>query len=561
MIPRLGAYSLFRGHKLILQTKTTVAVLQNFVPSRMEKIVAEKSFEPKVDRVLSDLYTGQSENRVEAEVTLPDYKEAAGRIVRVQASSRITEKNASIQNFVAVCEMEGIVSFHVLYLAEGEGESARIASHLVQETFSQSVKIPLGDESITADEVCLQVDLQTENVICKLLGPRKMNLRCEVKMNLNLKGNRDFISYEDFPDEKIFLQKKEWTVSRLQQVCKEKIDLTECISLPSAYPAISEILQMNVDLFCRHVKASEGGIRFSGSSDLRCTYLSQEENRLVSFYQPVEFEKNIGIFHCTENSICRVILTPTFLRANPNVNGEGEMKEICFEIGCSAEIFVFEPVPLSSAEDVYSTKCRLHTEKRGQTCEEILQNMDFSVSQKVTLPKGDSVFVRAEDVSATSRFLHSYVEGQNIVLEGKAFISYLGYDGEGRVHSSQFSHDFKVSVPLESGWDLAETEEARIEVIGICREADLIPRGEEMDLRYEICGTLSLFSHHTSSCLTLVEEKEEYSDSERGLIFYYPEKDEGFWQVCKKFHVAPQCIYGEGDLEEKMPDVVRILLS
>lgn len=510
-------------------------------------------------RYLGEFYAGEGKCRVEAETVLPDYKEAAHRILRVDTKTRVNSKNVYTQGQSVICEVEGVAVFHFLYLSDRQREKGIPSSYLAQENFSYTFKIP-SEENVDPDEVIAVVDLKTENPSFKLLGPRKISARCDVVIRLNAKCNHLFSYYSNALPEDIQTKRREINVSSLVAIYQKEMTFAETIALPESAMPIGEICEMDVDLFSKKISTENGGIRFSGSCDVSCSYVTQGEESLVSFYQPIEFEKNLGLEACTEDLVCQVVMTPNFLKATADINENGENKNIHFEIGCTAEVRLFSNEKMEVLEDVFSTDTHLELETKSVFPEEIVLSSDFVVPLRASLEKEEKIS-RAEGIRSHVDFKNCYLEEGKIAVEGKLSVHYLGVREEGDLVHLENGYDFKVHLPAEIGILPENIRDCRIEISGGARGVDLDPAGEKLELRFEICGQVMLLCRRQIQTVSEIERGEKRKRKDHGILFYYPEKGEDLWSVCKQYAVSPRALQEENEMEgDLLPRVIRVTL-
>ena len=365
---------------------------------------------------LEDLYSGEGKSRVESEVILPDYKEAAQRILRVDCKSRVNSKNIYPGSNQLICEVEGVCNLYLLYFSELKGDHGIPCSFSVQEPFSYTFKIPTKGESRSPEELAAILEIRTENLSHMLLGPRKIAIRSDLSLTLNIKHNAPFDYYSDTFPKDICTKTVPISAARLLETYSEEMNFSETISLPKASLAIGEISEMEVELFAHRIIPTEGGIRLQGSCDVHCNYTAQDEESFVSFYQPIDFERNLGIASCSQSSFCEVFLTPNFMKATTDINEEGENKNILFEIGCTAEVFVFENQRFDVATDLFSTESFLETERAEISLEEIALKNEFCIPYKNSVSFREKGIVRAEAIRCRADFQNAYQEGEGISI-------------------------------------------------------------------------------------------------------------------------------------------------
>ena len=521
--------------------------------------MADEILEREVKQKLSDLYAGEGRVRVESEIVLPEYKEEAQRILRMTTLTRVNSKNVYLRAQNLICEVEGTVSFQVLYLTDRRGEKGVISSFLSQENFSYTFKIPYHGEEMDTDQVTAFVELVPEGAVSKLQGPRKISTRCDVAVALDLKCNTPVALYPAFVAQDIKTSGKKAGIARLAAVHTEEMNFSETISLPKAYLPIQEVCEMDVSLIAQNVKAEEGGVRFTGLCDLHCSYTAQGEDLFVSFYQPIEFEKSVGVADVTSSHFCQIHMTPNFLKASTDVNEEGENKNILFELSFTCEVLAFENQETDVVEDAFSTESDLVIRKEREQLEEILGMSDFSVTVRDSVPlKNPSVF-RAEGILSSVEFKNSYWEEGKIVMEGKLSYRYLGVEETGEMKNYEESYDFRCDWTPEK-FSLPAGEECRIEISGLVRSLDLEPEGEKMRLRFDLGGSVTVYLCRSVEIVSDMERGEKWNSARGGILYVYPQEGESLWDIAKKYHVAPEEISRENGLEGvDLPTFLRVL--
>ncbi|MBR2615706.1 MAG: DUF3794 domain-containing protein [Clostridia bacterium] len=520
--------------------------------------MATESFERFSQKVLGEIYSGRERCRVETEATLPDYKEAALSILRADARCSVTRQTLSLQGQSLVCEVEGSVHLHVLYLTERQGEKGVPSSFSVTEPMNHTVRIPLKGQ-VDPGEIDAFLDLKAQSVYPKLLGPRRIHLRCEMDLDLTLKKNTELFLYSDPPLSSVHLKKRPVRMASLVSVCREEIDFSETISLPKAYRSIGELCEMNVDLFSKSCTPQEGGVRIAGSCDLCCTYVSEEEEELVSFYQPVEFEKSIGIPECTPDLIPSIHLAPRLLKAVTDVNEEGENKNVFFELVVTAEIRLYRNDFCEVPEDAFCEDAELILEEEETGCEELLRSQEFTQSEKGSISSSD-VPERIEALRWNTEFKNSYLESDGIVLEGRVDLCFLSLRSDGELIPTERALDFKTKIPADLSEIPEDARDLRIEVCGGVRALDLVPRDGGLEARFEVCGTVLVFCRHRFVNLSSMKIGEALPEKGRGICFFYPQKNDTLWTLCKEAGVSPEAVCLENGLEaaDPLPRVLHV---
>lgn len=520
--------------------------------------MGEEMFEKVNRQKIGDLYSGEGRCRVESEMVLPDYKEEAQKVIRIDPCARVNSKNIYVKGQEIFCEIEGVVSFNFLYRTSGEKEV--ISSFLSRENFTYSFKIPKPSEEFDPAEIASFVELSVEGENAKLQGPRKISARCDVSVFLDIKWNRSIclLGEADFDD--IVTKCSKVKMARITANHTEEMNFSETIVLPKAYLPIKEVCEMDVNLFAQNVKAEDGGVTFTGFCDLHCGYTAEGEEDYISFYQPIEFEKKIGIPSVVSGNNCKVQMIPNFLKASTDINEEGENKNILFEISFTLEVTSFENQECTLIEDAFSTETELNLKRENDSVEELVGMKDFSVTLKESVPyKNSKKIFRAEGIKTAVDFKDCYLDEDKIVLEGKLFYRYLGMMENGEIENFDDSLDFHCQISPD-GMAIPNGKECRIEVYGLPRSLDIDPDDEGLRLRFDLTGMILVFCKHHISPVVSAERGDEIERESDSILYVFPEEGESLWSLSKKYHISPEKLKEENRVEdEKIPSFLRII--
>jgi len=508
---------------------------------------------------LAPLNAEKGRCRVECEALLPDYKEEAHRVVRVDVKTRIRNRNLYLQGNRLVCEIDGVCTFNFIYLTSEEKEGGRLSSHLIQENFSHSFQVPSPSEELDPDQIPVLVEISAENVAHKMLGPRRISVRCDLILSMDAKYREPFSFYS--PQENSDVKCRSQKVELPTPVCihREDFSLTETLALPKAYLSIGEMVDLDAALYAQKAKAEEGGISFCGNVALHCSYISSEDGRIVSLFQPMEFQKRIGIPRVEENDQISITLCPNFLKGSVETNEEGENKNLTVELGYTAEIAVYRTETVSIVEDAFSTKHQLHCESEEVVLEEICGSFDLNSTLRERFP-AEEVFLRTEHIRCNVEFKNSYLREQKIIVEGRMYYRFLGIRENGEAVNVEKERDFSCPVSLDSDWSLPKSDPCRIEITGGVKALDLDPDGMEYQLRLDLYGNVVLYRQRRIQTLRQIQKGEALQEREHGILYLYPENGEELWNLCKNRFLSPEKVCEENkiSMEAPLPSVLRI---
>ncbi len=520
--------------------------------------MATDTFDRVCEMNYGKLWSGQASCRVENEWVLPDYKEASQRLLRVDADPRITGKSVYVKGQEIVCEIEGEVYLEALYLPEGEGGEENVASFDATESFYHTFRttLPAGEtpdpEYITA--ICEGV---CESVSARLLGPRRLSAKCDVALTLTLKNNREIPCFtEDLPADVEFKTEETETVVLAEKI-DQTLELKEILTLPAAYLPIREMIDLHFSLFASHVKIENGAVDFTGHLTINASYAPDGEDGLVSFCQPIEFEKSIGADKAVQGDLCDIALTPVSIRSSVEMGESGENKDLALEVVYQAEISLFKRQRNRIVTDLFSVETDLDVTTEERVLSVPAAMRAFSREVVGEIPLKHPPFTRAENVRATLRFLDSFREGRKLFVRAEATLKYLALGESGEV--SAFEDVMEMKFDLPDLPDLSE-EDGNIELSGGVSDAVISLREDVIDVRLGVFGKAVVYRETKIVPVVSVERKDPLEKGKSGLLFYYPDEEESLWDVCKKCRARVSEVRGENKLEgEEMPPVLRII--
>lgn len=519
--------------------------------------MAEEVFESARGQKMANLYAGEGKVRVESQIHLPEYKEEAARIIRVTADPKQLKKSLLPQGQSLLCEIEGVLSLHVLYETARNGEKGVVSSYLAKENFTYSFKIPLHGE-IETEPLLAMTEFSVKNVSAKLSGPRSLAVRCDVIVTTDVRGNEPFSALGAAPSPDVIVKGETMEIARLVNVVTEEMTLSETIRLPKAYLPIEEICELEVSLMARGVKCQEGGIRFTALCDLNCSYRAKGEDTFISFYQPIELDRSLGIETVGEGLFADVRLIPTALQASLDIDEEGEERVIPFELTFLCESAVFENSATHLLEDAFSTKGELEVEKTETGLCGLVGISDFSATVKDRISVKAEGILRAEGICPAVEFENSYLEEGKLCLEGKIRFAFLGVGQEGELIPCEESAPFRIC-PVEIGLKVPEAEDCTIEVYGSVRGLEIDPDGDSLRLRYDLCGSVVVYRNAKKTILSALTRGKDYP-KEDGVLFIYPEKGEDLWSLAKTYHASPDALRKTNALDDgPLPTYLKIL--
>ena len=519
--------------------------------------MATETMEYAGEKCFDRFWNGKAQCRVENEWILPDYKEAAQRLIRVDVDPRVTAENLFVKGQEYVCEVEGAAFIQALYLPEGDGWEESVASFSSKESFFYTFHVPFPGTAVPDPaEVVILCEAAAENVNVRLLGPRRIAARCDVALTLDLEGNREITCFSGAVPEDAEIRDAQGDTTILAAVIRRDMELRETLTLPPSYLPIREMTDISFSLFADRVKTTDGSVDFTGHLVLNASYAPEGETGVISFCQPLEFEKSVGSGDAMEGDLCEVTLTPVNIQTAVEMSEGGENKNLSLEVDYTAEIRLYRRKNFRYLTDLYSVKNEMELSIGREKVRSLIAVRDFTRDLRLELPLRHAPFRRAEDVRAEIEFRDTVREGKQLYALAQLRIKYLALGENGAFFAAEDNGEVKLELPV--GAELPE-EDGVVEITGGVSDALVLLREDVVEARFGVYGRVTLARETVLDCVTGIERGEALPPVTPGLLFYYPDETETLWDVCKKHHVRVSEVRRDAT-GEGTPEVVRMIL-
>ena len=427
---------------------------------------------------------------------------------------------------------------------------------LLRGDFEHTFRIPCEEGE---DLFSSSVELACENAQVRLLGPRRLSCRCEVAITLTLAGNETVSLYDaDRLEAPWVAQKTRIDYTSLAAVNREELSLSDAIRLPRDYPAVEEAADANVTLVPLKVQTVSGGVSFQGLCALHGVTVSPEGEG-TWFYQPVEFTSSLSVPDAREGMQASLELLPGPVKLSLEGDETGEEALLQFEVSYTAEASLFREERIPVCTDAFSAAAETQISASPLRLERLLFTSDFLTPVRGEIPwtEGDS---HPENALGTLEIRDSFAEGGEIRVGAKLDLRYLVRDGEGKIAAREGSCDLDFTVKPDEF--PAFSEEVRVEITGSAVHCDVEPKGAAATVLAELSCRVRAFAVTEREAVSSLREGAPLPQPAKGIVFFYPEKGEGLWEIARRYHVTPETVTSLNDFSDgKIPPVVKLLFT
>ena len=494
---------------------------------------------------VDEMFRGDARCRVEAETMLPDYKESIGRILYTAAQIRIMKREAYKQGDLIVCSVAGECAFTTVYFTENG--NADISSYTYTSPFEHTFKGGNDIASFDTDKMYIITETRSENVSCRLLGPRKMVFKADAVIDAAIKANRRISYYGASSYPGYYARTKSIRSSYMFSSAETDGIISERIQLPKEYLPIGEILDCCAVVAASKAYTEDDRINVEARAELFCLYYPDspngEEKLPVSFRQPIDFSLSITLDGCDPGDVSEAYLTCLGVKNMLDLDEYGECRVINTEIGYYVNTRIIKNEEVSGVTDCYSSECILEADEKNILSETVLSS--FTAEEEITLeltPKREG-FSEPGGAYIESEIKNCYTEKGELYADMAIFVKYFGFNGEGNGIYDEEKCEYKASIsfPKElAGAILDEKRDIKIEISSEVLGADISAENEKITVRAQTVFFVSVCEKNESTVISLISSLGERADMGKGkkIVFYYPSSSESLWDVAKKYAVG-----------------------
>ena len=366
--------------------------------------------------------------RVESEQELAEFLEDINKIVRCSCSVRVGNRSSCPSVKGIETQINGVCEFSILYQAGKRSDEGGLSFYRVEVPFSHVADSSVEEEF---DEDCLWcvTEIKPENVYCRPLGPRKLQLRCDLSVVGFVKGNVVF-PFFNAEGEGMERKTEECPITVLKAVQAKELKLKEVVRLPKDFPSARLLGEADADLTVSSAKTFNGGVEIRINSELFASYFPEGGPAPLGFSQPIEIREKLEVFGAREGQECSAHSQLADLQLRLQEDSAGEQKEIVLEMSYLVCIAIYERSIVDVLTDCYCVEEQIRVAMESLETENVV--LDFrslaSIQKESALkdPEVERIEMIRGEVSANN----CVAKEKGIQVEGLLKLSMLGVKGE-----------------------------------------------------------------------------------------------------------------------------------
>ncbi len=482
---------------------------------------------------------------------VPDAKPDVKLILRENGRIRVMEKKCNAGRL----HIRGVLLADVLYISEdGTG------------IYGMESELPF-DEMIHMDqEDCSGVTIRAEleDITATMIHSRKLNVKALITVKAICEEIEDEVVVTEAEGKGLFARAKDICFTNLAALKKDTIRLREEVSLPASRPNISEIIYKEMHLAVTESRVVEDELSVKGNMNIFLVYRGTGLKETPEFFETkIPFAGHFDLSGAMPNMIEDVstMVVQENISTRPDEDGEERVVEV--EAVLELDMKLYEEKELTVLEDIYSVAGNVVLQGQQELIPHLLlknQSMG-SFFGTYELPALDvtpmqisygSCEVHMEKISMAENQLsmEGMLEFKVLMITGSDERPYIGVK-----FYAPFHQEMEVK-GLNNG--------CTYHVVPAVTDSSFqLYRSNEIEWKAEVNFQTIVFCNEAEYMITGAEfvpfTSEELS-RQHSMIGYRSEAGDNLWSVGKRFHVSPEMVAEQNNLEEEMIPAGKMLL-
>lgn len=469
---------------------------------------------------------------LEGDIIVPDIKPDISSILRAEGKVILEDEKVSDDRVSFKGELK------VILLYQAKKAEKLIHSMVAGIPFEDFINI----EGLTKDsQVTLRAKL--EHLEYKVINDRKINVKAVVTIYAQVDNevkHEVIKDVSDMPDMQII--KGNLMVNNTVENKKDRFVVKEDLSLPAGKPNIREVLQTDIMVCDKEIKAMDGKVLVKGTLLVSTLYIGDNDESLIEI---VEYEVPFNGFIEAKNAQESMLANGTLTVADQSIQAipdeDGEDRKLDMEATIGANIRVTENENIELVEDAYCINQGLNISRDSIKYPEFVgkNKNKSSIKETIVIDGKYPDIMQVCKVWGTVSLDDVRLTDDLLIAEGVVNLEvlYIGKNDSEPVGVVPVSIPFEQEIEVKGARSDMEVDvSAEIENISFSMLGD-----REVEVRVTLGFDVFVVQQKDGTIITdlLVTEngKEEFEELASAAI-YVVQKGDTLWKIAKKYNTT-----------------------
>lgn len=310
--------------------------------------------------------------------------------------------------------IDGGVQVYIMYLADDENSNVRGINTVID--FSKVIDM----ENVNSN-MNLQASICLNNIECKILNGRKINIKAVMDVNACVCSNDNIEFIKDIEEKKdVQILRTSTTIDSLLGTGFTKTYAKDTITIDNN-DNLAEIVKLNLDVSNKEIKTSYNKVLAKSDLMVKIVYLT-EDSRINEVQWKIPVMGFIDMQNVSEDNLCDASYEVKNVLLKPNSIEEHSIYvEIELEINCS----VYEKKNLDIIQDLYSPYECLNVNQKNIAVmkdKKIVKNR-CSIKEKMMIPELRNNKICNTDVHP--KILKEKIYNDKVVYDGELEVKFM----------------------------------------------------------------------------------------------------------------------------------------
>ena len=472
--------------------------------------------ETEKETVCINQIVGQNEKEaiVEGDVIVNDIKPDVLNIISADGLPCVYKKEVMDGKI----RIDGSVNTYIMYLADDENGSVRSLNTVID--FTEVINID-GCNPEMRTKVCVDIN----NIECKILNGRKINVKATLNINSKVYSNEnvEIISNINNLDD-VQVLNNERIVNSLIGEGSTKVYAKDTISVDVS-DEIAEVMKANIRIVNKDIKLSYNKILAKSDAEVNIIYLT-EDNRIKNMSTRIPVMGFVDIENISDDSICDVDYQIKNLIIKPN---NGDMNSIYIEVEIEISCCAYETRNLNLIEDIYSISSDLNFVQKeiiAMSGKQIIKE-NCNIREQINIPEINDN--RLYNVKVTPNIIKTNIMNGKIIYEGEMNIELL-FEMNNTINTRNIQIPFNFNIMNEQINEncIVDTE------IDIVRD-DFIVNSGNIDTNIELQFIVSASKNDSLNIINEISQEEARDNNIYSMVIYFVKPGDTIWKIAKRF--------------------------
>jgi FOG: LysM repeat len=491
---------------------------------------------------------------IEGDIIVPDIKPDMASILQTEANI-IIDKTEIMQNKI---NFIGHLDLHVIYIAKSTDNPIYSINN------STGIDDFLNIDNVTED-MYSTINADIEKIDYKMLNDRKINFRAVICISAEVQKECEYEIVTGIKDVlPSQLLKKNLNINRLVETRNDRFIVKDELHLTSGKPNIREILQSDIDIINRDVKAGNGKITVSGELLLKILYKSDSDENIIEISEhEIPFNGVFDVAKAKEYMFADVKLytQDKYIQVKPNSDGEDRVIDTEIFIGANIKINSEEEIEI--LDDAYCINESLDmTYENIKYPNIICKNKTQSpIKEIVQLEDNCPDILQVLKINAMPHIDDTHIIDDKVIVEGiiDADILYIAQSDKTPVYSYKTILPYRQVVEVKGALSEMKTNtDITIEHIGFNMLSN-----NEIELRFLLSFNTYVEQEQEIKIIKDIkfnEISQEVLDNMPSMVVYVVQENDSLWKIAKHYNISIEELKQINDLEDDVKPGEKLLI-